>query len=104
MAGLESHYSAHDIETRILAALRAAGLNPEQGLSPQELAALDHFHTGGLGASRGLLELARIRGEDRVLDFGAGLGGPRRLLAFHARLPRRLPRNVARFLRRVPCC
>jgi hypothetical protein len=29
MAGLETHYSARDIETRILAALRKAGLNPE---------------------------------------------------------------------------
>lgn len=81
MAGLESHYSARDIEARILAAVRAAGLNPEQGLSPEELGALDHFHTGGLGASRELLELAQIRAEDRVLDIGAGLAGPARLLA-----------------------
>lgn len=81
MAGLQAHYSAPDIETRILTAIRAAGLNPEQRLSSEELAALDHFHTGGLNASRGLLELARIRGEDRVLDIGAGLAGPARLLA-----------------------
>ena len=81
MAGLDAHYSAHDIEARILAALRAAGLNPEQRLSPEELAALDHFHTGGLNASLELLELARIRAEDRVLDIGAGLAGPARLLA-----------------------
>jgi sarcosine/dimethylglycine N-methyltransferase len=82
MSGLETHYSARDIEARILAAVRAAGLNPEQRLSPEELAALDHFHTGGLRASRELLELAQIRGEDRVLDIGAGLAGPARLLAF----------------------
>ena len=81
MAGLEAHYSARDIEARILAAVRAAGLNPEQRLSPEELGALDHFHTGGLGASRELLELAQIRAEDRVLDIGAGLAGPARLLA-----------------------
>jgi sarcosine/dimethylglycine N-methyltransferase len=81
MAGLESHYSACDIEARILAALRAAGLNPEQRLSPEELGALDHFHTGGLRASRELLDLARIRAEDRVLDIGAGLAGPARMLA-----------------------
>lgn len=81
MAGLEAHYSARDIEARILAALRAAGLNPEQRRSPEELGALDHFHTGGLRASRELLELARIRAEDRVLDIGAGLAGPARLLA-----------------------
>jgi sarcosine/dimethylglycine N-methyltransferase len=82
MAGLETHYSARDIESRILAALRAAGLNPEQRLSPEDLAALDHFHTGGLRASRELLELARIRAEDRVLDIGAGLAGPARLISY----------------------
>jgi len=82
MAGLETHYSARDIGSRILAALRAAGLNPEQRLSPEDLAALDHFHTGGLRASRELLELARIRAEDRVLDIGAGLAGPARLIAY----------------------
>ena len=81
MAGLEAHYSARDIEARILAAVRAAGLNPEQRLSPEELGALDHFHTGGLRASRELLELAQIRAEDRVLDIGAGLAGSARLLA-----------------------
>ena len=84
MAGLEAHYSARDIEARILAAVRAAGLNPEQRLSPEELGALDHFHTGGLRASRELLELARIRAEDRVQDYRRGrtestdLGGVRR--------------------------
>jgi sarcosine/dimethylglycine N-methyltransferase len=81
MANLETHYSAHDIEARILAALRAAGLNPEQRLSPEQMGSFDHFHTGGLAASRDLLELAQIRAEDRVLDVGAGLGGSARLLA-----------------------
>ena len=81
MAGLETHYSARDIEARILAAVRAAGLNPEQRLSPEELGALDHFHTGGLRASLELLELAQIQAEDRVLDIGAGLAGAARLIA-----------------------
>lgn len=81
MAGLEAHYSARDIEARILAAIRAAGMNPDQRVSPGELGALDHFHTGGLRASRELMELAQIRADDRVLDIGAGLAGPARLLA-----------------------
>jgi SAM-dependent methyltransferase len=81
MARLEAHYSARDIESRILTAIRAAGLNPEQRLSPEALGALDHFHTGGLNASLELLELAQIRTADRVLDIGAGLAGPARLLA-----------------------
>jgi SAM-dependent methyltransferase len=81
MAGLEAHYSARDIEARILAAIRAAGLDPDQRLSAEDLGALDHFHTGGLRASRELLELARITADDRVLDIGAGLAGPARMLA-----------------------
>jgi SAM-dependent methyltransferase len=81
MASLQAHYSARDIEARILAGIRAAGLNPEQRLSPEELGALDHFHTGGLRASRELLEVAKIRAGDRVLDIGAGLAGSARLLA-----------------------
>jgi len=81
MASLEKHYAVSDIETRILAGLRAAGLNPEKRLTPEELAGLDHFHTGGYQASLRLQELAKIRAEDRVLDIGAGLAGPARMLA-----------------------
>ena len=66
MSSLETHYSARDIEARILAGIRAAGLNPEQRLLPEQLGALDHFHTGGLRASRELLEVAQIRAEDSV--------------------------------------
>jgi SAM-dependent methyltransferase len=81
MASLEEHYSASDIEARILAALRTVGLDPEQGITPEQLGALDHFHTGGFKASRELQELAQIRAEDRVLDIGAGLAGAARMLA-----------------------
>jgi SAM-dependent methyltransferase len=81
MSSLETHYTASDIEARILAGLRAAGLNPQQHLSPEDLGALDHFHTGGLQASCDLLAMADIRPENRVLDIGAGLGGCARLLA-----------------------
>jgi SAM-dependent methyltransferase len=80
-SSLATHYSANGIEARILAGIRAAGLNPERRLSPEELGALDHFHTGGLRASRELLELAQIQAGDRVLDIGAGLAGSARLLA-----------------------
>lgn len=81
MKSIDAHYSAEDIETRILDALRSAGLNPDQQLSPVELGALDHFHTGGFPASLILQELAQIKAEDRVLDIGAGLAGPARMLA-----------------------
>ena len=81
MASLDAHYSAGGIEGRILDALRAAGLDPDRRLSPVALGALDHFHTGGLPASRELMELAQVGGDDRVLDIGAGLAGPARMLA-----------------------
>ncbi len=81
MSTLENHYSAEDIESRILSGIRAAGLDPKQRLTPQDLASLDHFHTGGLGASRALLELAEIGSDENVLDIGAGLAGCARFLA-----------------------
>ncbi len=81
MAGMEIDYSARDIEERILAAIRAAGLNPEKGFSPEDLGALDHFHTGGRRATIELLEILPLAAEDRVLDLGSGLSGPARVLA-----------------------
>lgn len=81
MANAHDHYSVKYIEARILAGLRAAGLNPEQRLSPEDLGALDHFHTGGLRASHELMDMVPISAKDRVLDIGAGLAGSARLLA-----------------------
>lgn len=62
MAALEAHYSARDIEARISGRPRGRIESRATRLSPEELGALDHFHTEGLGASRELLELAQIRG------------------------------------------
>lgn len=81
MASRATHYSASGIEARLLAGIRAAGLDPDSRLTPEQLGALDHFHTGGLRASHELLEAARIAPGDHVLDVGAGLGGSARLLA-----------------------
>jgi sarcosine/dimethylglycine N-methyltransferase len=81
MAGLAEHYSAHDIEARLLAAIRATGLDPDKSLAPEDLGALDHLHTGGRRATLDLLELVHIQAHERALDLGAGLGGPARLVA-----------------------
>lgn len=78
---LDLHYSAKCIEDRLLAGIRAAGLNPEQRLSPAELGPLDQFHTGGMQASFELIAAAGLRNTDRVLDIGAGLAGSARLIA-----------------------
>lgn len=81
MTSLETHYSSLDIETRILKGLKEAGLDTNQRLTPSDFAALDHFHTGGLKASRELLDKIRIDSGSRVLDIGAGLGGAARMIA-----------------------
>lgn len=65
MADLDAHYSAQDIDARILAALRAAGLDLDQPLSPAALGALDHFHTGGFRASLVLLNCRRFEPKTR---------------------------------------
>lgn len=59
MSTLITHYSSNDIEARILAGIRAAGMDPDQPLSPEQLGALAHFHTGGLNASHDLAEWHR---------------------------------------------
>ena len=99
MARLEAHYSARDIETRLLTALRAAGLNPGQRLSPEELGrstistpadcALARVAGTGADSRRG----PRSRHRRRAGRAGADA-------RLRARLPRRLHRTVAGLLRR----
>jgi hypothetical protein len=67
VSGVATRYSANVIETRVLAAIRATGLDPESRLSPTELAALDHFHTGGFRASLVLRDLTKIQAHQATL-------------------------------------
>ena len=77
---VEAQYSRGDLRSRIENALRAAGKNPGR-LSLDDLAPLDEFHLLGRSATRALADLAGITPHDRILDIGAGIGGPARLLA-----------------------
>ena len=80
LSGVRDHYRATGLTERLKAALTALG--PEdQRLTPQQLAAVDQFHTRGLAATAELAELARITADTSVLDVGSGVGGPARLLA-----------------------
>lgn len=77
---VRNHYAASGLTERLKAALTAFG--PEdQRLSPQQLSALDHFHTRGVAATAELAELVGITADMSVLDVGSGLGGPARYLA-----------------------
>ena len=45
------------------------------------MCSVDHFHGGGLAATRALAELGALTGGEQVLDLGGGFGGPARTLA-----------------------
>ncbi|CAM2189306.1 sarcosine/dimethylglycine N-methyltransferase [Paraburkholderia sacchari] len=78
--GAREHYRATGLTERMKTALTVFG--PEdQPLTPQQLAALDHFHTRGLAATADLGQLAGITADMSVLDVGSGVGGPARFLA-----------------------
>lgn len=74
------HYARGDLEAVLLAALQAAGKRVDD-LHPDDLAPVDHFHTGGKAATLDLLRLAGLQAGMEVLDVGGGLGGAARLLA-----------------------
>ncbi len=78
--GVRDHYRATGLTERLKTALAALG--PEdQRLTPQQLGALDQFHTRGLAATAELAKLAGITADMSVLDVGSGVGGPARFLA-----------------------
>jgi sarcosine/dimethylglycine N-methyltransferase len=78
--GVRDHYRATGLTARLKTALAVFG-GEDQRLSPQQLAALDQFHTRGLGATAELAKLAGVAADTAVLDVGSGVGGPARFLA-----------------------
>ena len=64
-----------------MAAIHESKLDESRPLDPRALAALDHFHTGGITGTEELARLCSIGPETRVLDIGAGMAGAARFLA-----------------------
>jgi sarcosine/dimethylglycine N-methyltransferase len=77
---VQDHYRATGLTDRLKTALAALG-PADQRLTPQQLGALDQFHTRGLAATADLAKLADLTAEMSVLDVGSGVGGPARFLA-----------------------
>lgn len=78
--GVRDHYRATGLTERLKAALAVLGPDDEV-LTPQQLGALDQFHTRGLAATNELAQLTGMTAAASVLDVGSGIGGPARYLA-----------------------
>jgi sarcosine/dimethylglycine N-methyltransferase len=77
---VRDHYRAVGLVERLKAALVVFGPE-ERRLLPEQLHALDQFHTLGVAATAELARLARLEANTAVLDVGSGVGGPARFLA-----------------------
>lgn len=78
--GVARHYGSYDVLARIRSGLEQSGIDLDH-LTPQDLKAVDEFHIGGPAATERLLERLAIAPGMRVLDIGAGIGGPARTIA-----------------------
>jgi sarcosine/dimethylglycine N-methyltransferase len=78
--GKVNYYDGPEIADAVFDSLRDAGLDTER-LEIDDLALLDEFHALGRPATVALAELCAIGADADVLDVGAGLGGPARVLA-----------------------
>jgi sarcosine/dimethylglycine N-methyltransferase len=66
---------------RIARGLAAAGIGPKDPVAPEQLFALDQWHYHGTDAIRAAADWLELGPKSRVLDIGAGIGGPARYLA-----------------------
>jgi predicted O-methyltransferase YrrM len=77
---VSTHYSQGDLLSRLNAALREDGVDPDHP-SIATLAPYDQFHGRGLEATLEIAGLMQAKPADHILDIGSGLGGPARYFA-----------------------
>jgi SAM-dependent methyltransferase len=66
---------------RIERGLAAQGIGPQAPIRPEQLFALDQWHYHGTEAIAAAAQALGLTAKSRVLDVGAGVGGPARYLA-----------------------
>lgn len=71
------HYAQSDLERRILDALVSSGKDVDR-LTPDDLAPVEEFHTGGREATAAFAEQAGFKAGQHLLDIGCGIGGSSR--------------------------
>ena len=81
-AALTYYADGPELADVVLDALRDRGREVDP-LDPDDLAGLDEFHGLGRAATLAMADLASVSPGERVLDVGAGIGGPARTLAVH---------------------
>jgi ubiquinone/menaquinone biosynthesis C-methylase UbiE len=79
-AKIMAHWGKAGLAEAILAALKAAGLDPDN-LTPEDLTPLEHLHGRGIDATRELMAILSPGPDMHLLDIGSGIGGPARLAA-----------------------
>ncbi len=74
------YYAGDDLESRVMAALAAAGLDLDH-LGVDDLAGLDQLHAGFRQATEYVLDSLALAPGTTLLDVGCGVGGPARVAA-----------------------
>lgn len=84
---IADHWGKGDVYSLIVSALNKMS-KPLDGLTPEDLAPVDHFHARGLPATVELADRLPIKAGQHILDIGCGLGGPARYMAnrFHCKV------------------
>ena len=75
-----AHYGNSELLTRILAAINSAGIDLAK-LTPDDLAPVDEFHTGGRKATQYAVSKMQLGKDNSVIDVGCGIGGAARFMA-----------------------
>lgn len=76
----DAEYAIADIGGRIVAALEAAGIPPEEW-TPEILGPADQIHGGGLTQTQLHADMVDIAPDMHLIDIGCGIGGPARYFA-----------------------
>jgi ubiquinone/menaquinone biosynthesis C-methylase UbiE len=71
------HYGRGGLQRALLEEIEKLGKDRD-ALTPSDLAPMDEFHLGGLGATEELAAQMELRAGCRLLDVGCGIGGPAR--------------------------